>query len=48
MMNRERLINKREEIRKRYSSYLATDVFRDKRIILGRINRVLLYRYSIL
>ena len=43
-----KLIEARNEIRSTYGSYLATEVFRKERELVGRINRVLLYRYNYL
>jgi len=43
---KDRLISERDAIRKRYGSYLATEVFRKERERVGRINHILLYRYG--
>lgn len=44
---KEKLLKRKQELQ-RYGSYLATEVFRNERKLLGRINRVLLYRYKII
>ena len=41
-----KLIEKRNEIKNKYGSYLATECFSKERILLGRINYILLYRYN--
>ena len=48
MFSKEKLIQLRDDIRNRYGSYLATEVFRKESKIVGRINRILVYRYKIL
>ena len=43
-----KLIEARNEIRFNLGSYLATEVFIKERELVGRINKVLLYRYNYL
>lgn len=43
-----KLIEARNEIKNYYGNYLATEVFRKERELVGRINKVLLYRYNYL
>ena len=43
---KQKLLLARKFLKTEYGSYLATEVFRKERALLGRINRVLLFRYG--
>jgi hypothetical protein len=43
---KQKLLLARKFLKIKYGSYLATEVFRKERVLLGRINKVLLFRYG--
>lgn len=45
---KQKLIAAKNDIITRHGNYLATEVFLKERRLLGRINKVLLYRYNYL